>query len=59
VEVITPSPSIRNDAYEVELNLPPGVYYLAIPSQGATGNSTLSGCFGNYGVFSYGIGFKH
>jgi hypothetical protein len=46
VEVIAPSPSVRNDAYEVELNLPPGVYYLAIPSQGATGNSTISGCFG-------------
>ena len=46
VEVIQGSPSVRNDAYEVELNLPPGVYYLAIPSQGATGSSTISGCFG-------------
>jgi len=46
VEVITASPSIRNDAYEVELNLPAGAYYLAIPTQGATGNSTISGCFG-------------
>lgn len=54
VEVIDPSPSVRNDAYTVELSLPPGVYYLAIPQQGATGNSTISGCFG-ITVFSNGL----
>lgn len=46
IDVLQPSASVRNDAYTVELNLPSGVYYLAIPIQGATGSSTMSGCFG-------------
>jgi hypothetical protein len=46
VEVIVDAPAVKNDAYTVELVLPPGLYYLAIPQQGATGNSTISGCFG-------------
>jgi len=54
VEVIAPSPSVRNDLYMVELVLTAGVYYLAIPQQGATGNSTISGCFG-ITVFSNGF----
>jgi hypothetical protein len=54
VEVITPSPSVGNDLYMVELVLTAGVYYLAIPQQGATGNSTISGCFG-ITVFSNGF----
>ncbi len=54
VEIITDAPAVRNDAYTVELVLPPGVYYLAIPQQGATGNSTISGCFG-ITVFSNGF----